>query len=685
MNIHDGELRLTIDSPLASASSPNFRPSTWPLPDDFPIIIDANGTVVSRYADVRWNLWPWAGQMITLNFGDGPQRQGTALISAANARLFRQVVAWWIYGPRGVRNAKTLRSRFETFRSLFIVCSRDGVVASKLSENPDVIDRLAKLIAPSKANPLLQHLHALNEQRQQLGFSLLDRQGLVRLAANPPNHQRRQTAYIPPRIWLYQITRLREFLDDFHRHREGIEACYHFCLDAYAANSGSIANAWRITRGRGQLPFGLQSGRTGVRSGLKFHGAFSETARRFGIAELLHRWLLTPDQTIDIGGRGLLLFGSYLTMVGRVGTAYLLNFSLMRIEECTSLRSDCLSVERDEQTGERIFLLKGATTKTVEDEDARWIASPSASVAVEAMTSVARLRSFAAQSNPQVKTSAQDIARPYLLLRGYEPWMNNKHLSASLAMRPQSRKYSELVADYPNLLALEALKITVVDLQRARLVTPTLDEKTFAIGKVWPLAWHQLRRTGAVNMQASGLVSDASVQYQLKHATRAMSRYYGQGYSHIALNDEARAVYIRAMYEVLGKEIGKLLSDRFVSPHGEQHKADILKIVASQDSDHLTKAAKVGKVSWRETLLGGCTKIGPCEYGGVDTIARCSGGDGHAACVHALFDRERRPQIRQLGQVIEARLVDAPAASPYRESLEAQQRAVENALNVIDR
>ncbi|MEX3937270.1 hypothetical protein AB4Y32_37005 [Paraburkholderia phymatum] len=75
------------------------------------------------------------------------------------------------------------------------------------------------------------------------------------------------------------------------------------------------------------------------------------------------------------------------------------------------------------------------------------------------------------------------------------------------------------------------LRITQQDRDLARLVTPTLDSGRFAVGKVWPLAWHQLRRTGTVNMQASGLVSDASLQFQLKHVSRAMSLYYGRGYA----------------------------------------------------------------------------------------------------------------------------------------------------------
>lgn len=185
-------------------------------------------------------------------------------------------------------------------------------------------------------------------------------------------------------------------------------------------------------------------------------------------------------------------------------------------------------------------------------------------------------------------------------------------------------------------------------------------------------------------MQASGLVSDASLQYLLKHATRAMSLYYGQGYSKLRFNEAARITYIRTMYEVLGKEVARLFSDRFVSPHGEKRKAEILKLVDPNDSKKLTELAKSGKISYRETLLGGCTNPLPCTFGGIDNVAACGGGYNKPTCASILFDREKTTAIRQLGSVIASRLVDAQEGSPYRESLEAQQRTIEKVLNVIE-
>jgi len=192
-----------------------------------------------------------------------------------------------------------------------------------------------------------------------------------------------------------------------------------------------------------------------------------------------------------------------------------------------------------------------------------------------------------------------------------------------------------------------------------------------------------LRRTGAVNMQASGIVSDASVQYQVKHATRACTVYYGQGRSKVRLNDSARAEFIRTMYEVMSKEISALFTNRFVSPLGEDHKLRKLQLVDPTDSKKLAQAAKTGRISYRETLLGGCMKRGSCTFGGIDNVIHCGGGDTGTPCADALYDRTKASRIVKLADLISAKLRDAPDSSPLRESLEAQHRSVKNALSHI--
>lgn len=203
----------------------------------------------------------------------------------------------------------------------------------------------------------------------------------------------------------------------------------------------------------------------------------------------------------------------------------------------------------------------------------------------------------AAEADPDVPTTPEYVRIPHLVVRTYEPW-NRKHARSNpMNVRPQFLSGAHVARSWPKLFDQRELRITDEDLSLARQITPTLDSKTFLVGNAGPLAWHQLRRTGAVNVQASGLVSDSSVQYELKHATRAMSLHCGHGHSRVRLNDSARDEYIRAMYEVLGKQMARLFSDRFVSPHGVERKAEILKLVDPGDNERLKAAARAGKVS----------------------------------------------------------------------------------------
>jgi hypothetical protein len=358
----------------------------------------------------------------------------------------------------------------------------------------------------------------------------------------------------------------------------------------------------------------------------------------------------------------------------------------MRVEEAYSLRSDCLKVEKDVVTKEDIYYLQGATTKTIEDDDACWFTSPSAEVAIKAMRCVSQLRMIAACANPNAPIQEEDKINPYLILRSYEPWRRQSfHLDLAPSTRLVPQNYAEYAARNPKLFDQEELTITKSDIQIARLITPTLDPEIFEVGKVWPLAWHQLRRTGAVNMSASGIVGDSSLQYQLKHLTRAMTRYYGQGFYHLKLrpNGSVRTEYIRAMYQMLAHEFSLLQSERHFSPHGEKRTAQILNLVTEKDHKSLVSAAKAGTIGYREILTGACTNPHPCPYGGIDYVAQCGGGYGRPACEHLLIDREKELQIRKLGEILTARLKNAPEGSPLNDSLQAQLRAVENTLNAI--
>lgn len=688
---------LRIESDLAKPTAPNFLPPSWPPPPDFPIVIDANGNVVSRYSDSVWNLTPWAGRVLRLNFCDGKIRKNDIRISRENSDILRQVTAWWLYGPHHVRSARTLTTNFEAFRTIFKICSQHQILCTQLPHYPRLVDTIIDSYSTHTLAFILNLGHQLWEYRDFVGLTILDPHALQSISQRISERQSTQTPYIPPRIWLYQINRLRECLEDFLNHQVQIEACFHFCLKAYEENAGSLARACRgpnprpycpssESRGhlnlmtRARLPFQKSSSHmNGNRSGAKHHGQFVLTAERFGIDGLLSRWVGKHESVIGLS--------SYFNLIGHVGNAYILNFSLMRISEALSLRSNCLEIETDPISNSDFHILHGATTKTLHDDDARWATSPSTALAVKAMTCVARLRMIAAEANPDVPTTPYDIENPFLVLRPYEPWRQrgSELITESMSTRPARASYSSIIARYPKLFDINQTSITQEDLNTASLLTLNLDPDIFQVGKPWPFAWHQLRRTGAVNMTASGIVSDASLQYQLKHANRTMTRYYSQGYYHLDmnLNKEACAEFIRTKYEMTAIDFKLLESPRFFSPHGEKRKEQILSIISNKDHLQLTKLATEGKIGYHNTLLGGCANPNPCPYGGVEHVARCGGGDGRPPCEDAIFDTAKEGQIYALRDVIDERILLAPKNSPLFESLQAQKKAVETALNAI--
>lgn len=672
---------LNISGINAAAGDEHFLPNSWPPHPDFPICIAQDGTVTARYGDNEWDLSPWAGYVLKLNFGV-TRRKDSAEVSPANNQIFKSLVAFWLYGPKPCKEVRTLQNQYENVRQIFTHCTEHKIKASELYRFPKVIESLGPKLWPSQADRLVSLLHYLWEGREAASFIILDPEGIALLSSKIPPHEKSQTAYIPPRIWLYQLGRLKKFLDDFEENREAIMACAEYCLQAYSDCAGSIEEACSTQLNKYHRPFISVSdpNRNGVLSGAKRYGSFYQTAEKFGILSLLENWVG------DVRHHGVTILSQYFNMATQVCKAYILNFTLMRIDEASKLRSDCWDTEKDPVTGETIFLLKGATTKTIDDDEACWITSESSLQAIMTLKHISTFRTKCAFYNRRVSLSPDDLKNPYLELRAYEPWCRSTQHFADPDVRTNDLKYKQFTKRFPNLFSEESLRITDADLKAALLITPSLDPKKYAIGAIWPLGWHQLRRTGAVNMSASGIVGEASVQYQLKHLSRYMTRYYGNGYYHLEanLNQEAQGEFLRAHYQTIARSFSSLLGDGFVSPHGEKRKAQIFETVSINDHNSLVSSAKKGSIAYRPILMGACTNPDPCPFGGIEYVGRCGGGDGNPACRDFLVDRSKRHIIIKVGDILRKRMEGIAEDSPLLKSLSYQLKAVENTINVID-
>lgn len=660
------KLSLQIDHPDVHPKAGNFRPPSWPPPPDWAPILDADGNPVCRYIDSIWPLDVWAGKPLKLNFGDG-ETKGVR-IDQANANLLRQCVTWFMYGVRGCRTAASPLEKLTNIKLLFAICSSEGILASDLVRFEAVIDKIAAKLPPSNFDRTVVILHDLLDAREQLGFCLLDHNGLARLTRLQPEHEQEQTPYIPPRIWAYQINRLRACLQEYIDNKERIAECYRFCLDAYAHNAGSLKGALTLRGGRFSPPFRNWKSTHSITS----YGLFKLTADRFGITELLERW--TGRFTEAKGEHQIIRLSKYLDIVSKAGLAYLLNFSLMRIEEGYSLRSDCLLSDHDEKFG-NIHILTGATTKTDRDFDARWPVSKSATLAIEAMKHIAALRMHCARQRSDLGVTDEDEQNPFLISYQYEPWSLGKH--KNYRVRPCTLQYQQVLSTHPLLLEKSQITITTEDLRIARMITPTLNTEIFKVGEVWPFAWHQLRRTGAVNMQSSGLVDDSSLQLQLKHYSRVMTLYYGRNHSRLALSEKARTLYIKTMYQEQARALQTVSGSQFKSPLGDARKIAIVNLISDKDATALIKSIRRGQINARNIRAGFCFNSSPCSYGGIESITHCLGGDNGKGCPDLLLDVAKAGDISRYERAVDAQLAVVHPDSPRCRALMSEKRSIE--------
>lgn len=656
-----------LDHVLVRPGSPIYELKRWPPTNRQPISTDTGGSVLSVYGDDVFDFSAYANIACRIRFDDDR-------LTIINRRRLKQVVAWWMWGSRSRITAITVSAYYTIIKPIFLLASSLNIDACDLGKRSDCARLLAPLLGASVFDVFLMLMDELFVGRDEIGFVLLDRQAIASLRKLMPKHELQQTPYIPPRIWLYQVTQLKACVDDFLLHRQDLEALFTFCLDAYVENYGSVENACNPDSRHRLGPFNAD-----LFPPHRYLGSFSTIAKRFGVDDLFTRWLRSPvDNKVNETMVGVQRLGAYFNLVQAACIAYIMNFTAMRSIECKSLRASSFYTEEHEEFG-TIHLIRGDTTKTIREQGTVWITSPSVESAVRAAATIARLRVNVAMHDRNVYIAQEDIDDPLLYTPAYEPWF----LLGDVVRRrgPRARQrigYKNILDRYPFLFDKEQLRITQNDLHVARRITPTLDPVQFKCGKVWSLAFHQLRRTAAVNMTASGVVDTSTIQYQLKHLSREQALYYGHGFSKLNFNPGARDLFLKNVFEMLALQAGQICDSRYLSPYGPDGKQRVLNIVQEKDDKERIKAAKKGRFSLRRTIFGLCARLGPCPYGGFDNVSECG------RCIDALIDSTKEGDIEAMNRDVDRRIAQSPPGSPRRKGLLAQQSSILSALNVIN-
>lgn len=195
-------------------------------------------------------------------------------------------------------------------------------------------------------------------------------------------------------------------------------------------------------------------------------------------------------------------------------------------------------------------------------------------------------------------------------------------------------------------------------------------EEKYQIGKPWPLHSHQFRRSLAYYASNAGFVSQASLKAQLKHVTQAMTRYYSNNF------EKAESIFgyfnsKTGKYELPSEHIIKEFRTGIPFNMAEHVLSDILgsdeplygktgSYIERQNEKlrngevpikdvrvETAKKVKNGEFAYRDTLLGGCTKVGVCDLFMLGDFTGCLTCEG-AIIKESNVDREAELTQKEL-------------------------------------
>lgn len=642
-------LQFKADIPFVTNDSPCFRSPSYPPNDDFVMSVDKNGRVVSRYGDDTWDFTPF----------ESTQKFQFKGYDEANKALFKQLMYYLIYSYLFPGQYSSLATWYQSYQKVFKACSKANILASQLSRYPRVIEEIAKLHvknSPSNFSKSIWHYDVILKNQEQIGFTLLNEKGIAIFKAFEPQYDHGQTPYIPHRLWTRFIQYFDAVFDDFESNQNGLENVYHYLAETCLLNERNGVSS------RYSSPF--TKGR--VKGKKYYSGTFEDCLSSNGLMGLFEKYAERPNtglsKTYKVDQFGFILNNMMVSCF-----LYILFYSIMRKQEALSLRIDCLQIESDEQTGS-FYLLKGETTKTDPDSDARWIVPKR----VERAVNIAR---------KLVSWKLQHISPP----KEVPPLFQTMNV-----WKPEHRKsITRVIKSFDNVLKRstyffkpEQFEITQEDYNEALALTPSLIKCVwFQVGGVWNFSYHQFRRTLAVYF-ALNKVSASSTQLQMKHGTREQQFHYQNNAGRLRLNNLAEQEIINEYYAEMDRNIKSVVHGEQILPHKRSPvKPEVVRFVENGEMKKLLKAQKNGAVGYRKNILGGCMKQGPCEYGGFDSIVQCAGGTNGNMCSELIIDGSREQEFMDDKAYYESQMKDVPKDSPKYRALEAEVRGYQNVLD----
>jgi integrase len=405
-----------------------------------------------------------------------------------------------------------------------------------------------------------------------------------------------QHPVIPPRIYAELIIQLNLLLDDVYDH---INKLQNFLL-AILKNE-QLARSVSMQRKLGYM----------IKD---FEPHFPEAAEIYGLDTFFYRY--------DV--KNVPSFMAFLTRVQHGCRIMIHIYTGMRNSEVLSLKIN--SLKESEGNVGSTYRFVGDTSKFIgQKKSVSWVTSNEVLNAYKIAIMVAKI------TGDHINLRIEQI--PLFISTSYLGFYNNYEFDEVNVRLAHAANKSQEIYDF---LGSDKFKILAEDISHLEKVNPFRAweaENIFSIGSTWRFTTHQFRRSLAFYVAQSSLVSLPSLKRQLKHIGREMTLYYCQTkqleadfdnedhISRLIQREKPLADATAYLYQVLLSDEPLFGSHgQFVEKNVKSAYADFL---LKSKRDDLIRQFKKGEIAYKETPLGACTTIEPCDKKALREIAAC--------------------------------------------------------------
>lgn len=575
-----------------------FIPGVMPE-DNFVISKNKHGEVLSVFGDLSWNRTPYSpnGKTAWLRFPFWNLESMDLLQQSLHkdAKWIIFIMMWYRTGIP--LSHTTLQRHCNLLQTISKYCYNKNI---KFLDFFNDYREIKEFSESKEAQSYLNNFSMIISDLRRIppeisGYNICSPKKITFLSnkLSLKKQNNKQTSPIPTRIYSELISNISAEIEYFLKVSDKIFILIKKCLESPVYGRGKYA---------------LLKHNSTSQNKMQKQPSFLEVLVEHDLLEYFKK----NDLTLSVLG-----INSLLSNIQILAKLQIHVFTGMRDSEVNNLPYDCL--EKTVSNGVSHHLINGYTTKFNNGlrKEVRWVTSDEGHKAIKVAQKIADLIYSYLKIEDKLKDKLLFISTAYLPFT-IKPLTVNSDILTPTDFR-LGRYDSLLKRICPIIEEQDIIELENIDLHR-----DWRGEKDYQIGRFWTIKTHQLRRSLALYAQRTGLVSLPSLRRQLQHITNEMSMYYAKGSSYAKnLINEDKDHFgnewqkSQPVSSALSYIANVLLSEEpLIGGHGNwvEHRLKNNKnTIIIESREETIKRFKKGELAYKETLLGGCTKIGDCD------------------------------------------------------------------------